>query len=78
MIRVSRILLWIGGAIGISVGAAWAMVLNHAHPQYVQRTELESLVREIQTMQQDVRDLKSDMSNQMRLLLDRLTDGNSR
>jgi hypothetical protein len=70
--RMHRILIWIGGAIGISVGAAWAMMLNHAHPEYVLRSEMSVVYEQMKAMQEDIRDMRGDISDQFRLLLERL------
>lgn len=72
MVHSHKILLWIGSAIGISVATAWALTMHHSHAEYVTRPEMQQI-------RDDIRELRQEMSEQFRLLLEKVMhDANTR
>ena len=41
--KSATVLLWMGSAIAIIIGASWVLVHTHEHPSYVQQRELEQI-----------------------------------
>lgn len=54
----SKVLLYIGGSIAISISVAWALLMNHSghvHNGSVPRTEMELIQKQIDTGFNDVK-----------------------
>ena len=57
MTRPVQTLLWIAGAIAVSVAVAWALTTNHSHSELATQTELNRVHDRLKEMHGDLKGL---------------------
>ena len=69
-----QVLLWIGSAIAIIVGATWVMVTerveSHQHPEMAKQHDIQRLVDAQTTMQMKLDSLSVDIRNQSQTIIE--------